>query len=504
MDPSNPTASALAVKSYKIIAVGDEEEMSSIAEGAKRVMDLGGKTVVPGFIDAHTHLTSAGVRTKDVDLTNTYSIQEVKEQLLRAIQGHPKDQWLLGFGWDESRWNERRYIMASDLDDVDSETPIAVFRIDGHLATVNNMGLRILQNQLSEKGLERDEQGRPTGILRDMDDIFRTIREKRGDIIEGVVAGNKIANRHGITTAVDNVSAQYIKSIRDAEAQGLLSTRMVINPPIELMKHMIGLGLTSGMGSPMFRLGGIKSFIDGSLGARTAYLRDPYTDAPEERGKLLIDKKKFRRHVVTAVKNGIQTVTHAIGDAAIELVISAFESIKDRQRLRQQRHRIEHAEMITEDQIRRAASLGLILSMQPNFVGQWQMDGGMYEERLGRNRVERMNMFRTILSNGAHLCFGSDGMPYGPLYGIWCATNHPNRDQRLTVEEAIRCYTMEGAYSVFMENNIGSITPGKRADFVILSRNILKVPISAIRDIEIEMTFVGGNIEYSSAKKQGD
>jgi predicted amidohydrolase YtcJ len=213
-----------------------------------------------------------------------------------------------------------------------------------------------------------------------------------------------------------------------------------------------------------------------------------------------MSKKEIAALIKKATKNGIQTVTHAIGDEAIESVISAFESLSEseRSRLRGQRHRIEHAEMISESQIRRAVSLGLILSMQPNFVGVWQQKGGLYEQRLGPARVASMNMFRVALDNGARVCFGSDGMPYGPLYGIWSATTHPNPKVRLTVEEALRCYTMESAYSAFMEKTVGSLTEGKRADFAILSNNILTIPPDRIKDLNVEMTIVGGHVEYSA------
>ena len=191
-------------------------------------------------------------------------------------------------------------------------------------------------------------------------------------------------------------------------------------------------------------------------------------------------------------------MTHAIGDVAIEMVISSFEDLKDKKAIREQRHRIEHAEMISSQQIKRAVSLGLILSMQPNFVGNWQNEDGLYVDRLGEDRVSRMNMFREALDKGAHLCFGSDGMPYGPLYGIWSAVTFPNSRVRLTVEEALRCYTLESAYSVFMENTIGSLMEIKRADFVVLSDNIQEVSPRDIQKIKIEKTIVGGIIEYSA------
>jgi predicted amidohydrolase YtcJ len=251
----------------------------------------------------------------------------------------------------------------------------------------------------------------------------------------------------------------------------------------------------------MVKIGGVKSFMDGSIGARTAALSEPYTDDKTNKGRMLIRQKEIAALLRKAVKNDIQTVTHAIGDSAIESLISAFEGLSEseRSKVKNQRHRIEHAEMISESQIRRAVSLGLILSMQPNFVGVWQQEGGLYEQRLGPERVASMNMFRVALDNGARVCFGSDGMPYGPLYGIWSATTHPNPKVRITVDEALRCYTMESAYSAFMDKTIGSLTEGKRADFVVLSNNIMKLPPDRIKDVAVEMTIVGGSVEYSSA-----
>ena len=273
---------------------------------------------------------------------------------------------------------------------------------------------------------------------------------------------------------------------------------MIVNIPVEQMDHMISLGITSGLGSPLVRIGGVKIFTDGSIGAKTAYVSKGYKDEPKNNGMLLFPQEEYEAIVKKAVEHNIQTVTHAIGDEAIEMVIATFENLPDKNMLREQRHRIEHAEMINEFQIRRAVSLGLILSMQPNFVGRWQQPGGLYDDRFDEERVRGMNMFRVALDNGARVCFGSDGMPYSPLYGIWSATTHYNDRVRLTVEEALRCYTMESAYSVFQENTLGSITVGKRADFVVLSDNILEVPVDKIIEIDVEMTVVGGIVEHSS------
>ncbi len=498
MDPQKPTATALAVKSYKVLAVGGDDEVVDMIPTAKRVMDLGGKTVIPGFIDAHTHLTSAGVKAAHVQLNKVSSVEEAVQFLKDAASRYPKGEWILGYNWDESMWTKKRFIESKDLDTVSEDHPVMATRICGHLASVNSIGLKKLGIALDQEGVQKDRLGRPTGVLRDIEEVWEKVRPTGEEIQEGVKVGNKIANEKGITTVIDNAARGTLRHIREIETSHQLTTRMIVNIPVEQMDHMISLGITSGLGSPLVRIGGVKIFTDGSIGAKTAYVAKGYKDEPKNKGMLLFPQKDYEAIVKKAAEHHIQTVTHAIGDEAIEMVIATFENLPDKSMLREQRHRIEHAEMINEYQIRRAVSLGLILSMQPNFVGRWQQPGGLYDDRFEDERVRGMNMFRVALDNGARVCFGSDGMPYSPLYGIWSATTHLNDRVRLTVEEALRCYTMESAYSVFQEHTLGSITVGKRADFVVLSDNILEVPVDKIIEIDVEMTVVGGIVEHSS------
>lgn len=498
MNPQKPTATAIAVKSYKVLIIGEDDEVVDMIPNAKRVMDLGGKTVIPGFIDAHTHLTSAGVKAAHVQLGKVGSVEEAIQFLTDAVSRYPKGEWILGYNWDESGWTKNRFIQAKDLDPISKDHPIMATRVCGHLASVNKIGLEKLGISLNQEGVQKDKLGRPTGVLKDIDEVWEKVRPTAEQIQEGVKVGNKIANEKGITTVIDNAASGTLRHIREIETRHELTTRMIVNIPVEQIDHMISLGLTSGMGSPLVRIGGVKIFTDGSIGATTAYVSKGYIDDSKNKGMLLFPREKYEVIVKKAVENNIQTVTHAIGDEAIEMVISTFEDLPDKSVLREQRHRIEHAEMINEYQIRRAVALGLILSMQPNFVGRWQQVGGLYDQRFDAETVRGMNMFRVALDNGARVCFGSDGMPYSPLYGIWSATTHHNERVRLNVEEALRCYTMESAYSVFQENTLGSLTVGKRADFVVLSDNILEVPADKIIEIDVEMTVVGGIVEHSS------
>ncbi|MFW9977422.1 MAG: amidohydrolase [Candidatus Thorarchaeota archaeon] len=500
MDPEKPNASALAVKSFKLIAVGDNDDVMDLLPTAKRVMDLGGKTIIPGFVDAHTHLTSTGIRSIQADLTSATSPEDTVNLLKSFADDKNPEGWVIGWGFDESNWETKRYLTSKDLDKVRKEQPVAAIRIDGHLISVNTIGLEKIGVDLKHEGVERDKKGTPTGVLKDVDGMYDNLRVTSKEIQDGVIAGTKIAASFGITTAIDNVADGYLREIREVEHHDRLYSRIVVNIPLEQMNHLLKLGITTGMGTPLTRIGGVKIFTDGSIGAGTAAVSKPYNRQKENLGMLLVAKKKMLSILKKAIDGRLQTVTHAIGDRAIEMILTAFEDLPptEKELVKTQRHRIEHAEMISEDQIRRAASLGIILSMQPNFVANWQMEGGLYDQRFDAERVESMNMFRIALDNGARMCFGSDGMPLGPLYGIYAATTHPNPNVRITVEEALRCYTTESAYASFLENTVGSLKVGNRADFVVLSSDILSTPPQRINEIEIEMTMMGGEVVYSS------
>ena len=293
MDPQKPTATALAVKSYKVLAVGEEDEVLELVPNAKRVIDLGGKTVIPGFIDAHTHLTSAGVKAAHVQLGKVESVEEAVQFLRVAASKYPKGEWILGYDWDESDWTKKRFIQSKDLDPISKDHPIMATRICGHLASVNSLGLKKLGISLDQEGVQKDKLGRPTGVLKDIEEVWQKVRPTAEQIVEGVKVGNKIANEKGITTVVDNASSGTLGHIREIETRHELTTRMIVNIPVEQMDHMISLGLTSGMGSPLVRIGGVKIFTDGSIGAKTAYVANGYRDDPKNKGMLLFPQKEY-------------------------------------------------------------------------------------------------------------------------------------------------------------------------------------------------------------------
>jgi predicted amidohydrolase YtcJ len=265
-----------------------------------------------------------------------------------------------------------------------------------------------------------------------------------------------------------------------------------------MLDRVAGLGLATGFGDNLFRLGGVKTFIDGSLGAQTAAITQPYNDMMTTNGMILVNEDEYRFILETSNKLGLQVNTHAIGDRAIDLVLRCHEHESGKNLVTQLRHSIIHAEFFASPFLQRTKKIGMLLLMQPNFVHRWGLPGGMYDMRLGPKRAKQLNNFRHILDAGIHVAFGSDCMPMNPLYGIYAATTHPNPATRITTEEALRCYTIDAAYASFEEKEKGSLAEGKLADFIVLSENPLTVEPNKIQEIRVEKTFLGGTCVFSN------
>jgi predicted amidohydrolase YtcJ len=267
-----------------------------------------------------------------------------------------------------------------------------------------------------------------------------------------------------------------------------------------LMPALIDGGFRTGFGDPWLRLGAIKVFADGSLGAYTAALDAPYAGRPGERGMLVHSPRELREILEAAHRAGFQTATHAIGDAAIRLVVETLEAVQDSLPRKDPRHRIEHYELPDDEVLRRTKSAGIVASCQPNFVGQWSGPGDVYETRLGAARTVTNNPYRTILRRRVPLCFGSDGMPYSPLYGVHWAVNGFFEDQRISPEEALRAATAGSAFAAFEEDDKGTLEPGKLADFAVLSGDPFETP-EAIARMRVASTWIGGHRVHTAAPK---
>ena len=501
--------SVVAMDDEWIVALGRRGEVA-IPEGAE-IVDASGRTVLPGLIDAHTHFLSMGVSMiRFIDLSGSASLHEALELVKARAAATPKGEWIMGRGWDDSKWPERRYITKEDVDPFSPDNPIMLIRICGHLITLNSKALEmagITRETPDPPGglIHRGDEGELTGVLRDARQL---VMEVIPPITEEVwLEGLKLACDHALSLGCTSVQEAGLDALsfrvyQSALEQGLLKVRaylMIRGDPS--IKGATELGLRTGFGNEMLRLGSAKMLIDGSLGARTAALFEPYADDPSTKGLLLMEPEELTEKVKAAHRHGMQVAVHAIGDRGIEHAINAVaEALREAPR-KDHRHRIEHCEVLTPGQIERIRELGIIASMQPNFVGEWSGPEGLYEARLGAKRLRQNNPYRLLLDEDIRVAFGSDCMPFNPLYGLWSAVNHPIRESRITLEEAVKCYTLDAAYSSFEEELKGSVEPGKLADITILDGDLSETPADQIKDVPVYMTIVGGKILYKKEEK---
>ncbi|MHA1506085.1 MAG: amidohydrolase [Candidatus Asgardarchaeia archaeon] len=479
----------------KIFALGKEAEYWKPRD--VRVLDLKGKVVLPAFIDSHTHFSEMGINVENLDLSNFQSIREVVALIKEVANKRPEGEWIIGYNWDDSKLSEGRYITKSDIESATDLHPVILTRIDGHMAVINSIAAIKLGIPNDLRGYDPEE-----GILREeaLDFAREKIRKEMVRIprlVKGVEEAMKIAFRNGVASVHETVLPENIMAYQLILKEEKLKTRVYLKVWYKFLEDFLRGGIRTRFGNSFLRFGSVKFMVDGSVGAKTAAFFDPYV-GEENRGLLLLKEEEVEGLFETAHKNGFQIAVHAIGDRAIEVVLDAFKTVLKNYPMADHRHRIEHFEFPTEDQIDRAKKMGLIASMQPNFVANWGEPGGLYERRLGKERMLRNNPFKLILEKGMKLAFGSDCMPFGPIYGIWGAVNHPVKDSRIDVKDAIMAYTISGAYASFEEKSKGTLEVGKLADMVILSDDPYEVSPNKIREIKVLGTIVGGEVVFKN------
>lgn len=485
---------ALAVQGDRIAAVGISREIRTWIGPETEVVKLAGRTLLPGFIDAHMHLVSRGLQETGyvLDLSGTRSRDDALERVREAVRARGTDEWVLGRGWDESRWPDKRYLTREDLDRVAPETPVALSRVDGHMLVANSQALRRVPIEAPPEELDPER-----GLLREraVDQFLAQVRPSPEEIERAIPAAVRLAHSLGVTCVHDVVTLERARAYQRLHRRGELALRVRLQIVVEHLDELVALGMDTGFGDELLRFGAIKIFADGSLGARNAALLEPYADEPSTRGHLNYPQEELDRLVRKAHEAGFQLMIHAIGDRAIEAALTALERAGVEPG---DRARIEHFELPTQAHLERAQALGAVASMQPNFV-QWSGPGGLYEARLGRERDARIDPHRTVLEWGIPLAFGSDGMPFGPLYGLHCAVNAPHAPQRLTVEEALHAYTLGAAYAGFDEGSLGSLEPGKLADLIVLSEDPGEAR-GRLRELRVEETYLGGELVYRASE----
>lgn len=492
MDPQIPRAGGLLVEGDRLQYVGEERAVLSKAHRAGLPLHDGhGLRVLPGLIDSHTHLLHQGLLRNRIDLQDTRSLEEALRLVARRLPTHPRNQPLLAERWDETRWKERRFPRREELDALSLRVPIILRRVDGHVAVGNGLACQLVASRLP--GVEPE-----TGLLVEdaslhLNQVFPTpLREAA----QALRFAQERALQLGVTSVHDFVVPSYLRAYQALHEAGQLRIRAYVSLYVEFLDALERIGAAEGWGDDSLALVGVKLFADGSLGGRTAALRQPFRDAQGQRGRLNWTTGGLRTAFRRAHGAGLRLSTHAIGDAAIRQVVDSYRTLGPTARRR--RHRIEHFELHTPETVRSAVDLGLVLSMQPNFVGKWCRPGGMYHQRLGTPRNRRNNEFRNLLRSGATLAFGSDCMPFDPWFGVASCVNAPYPGQRLPLEEALRAYTWGGALGLRREDHLGSLAPGKVADFILVEFDP-KRPKS-IAQARVQATYVGGRRRYGRGR----
>ena len=525
VDPARPSAQALAVIGERIVDVGTEEEVSAWRGRQTRVIDAGGKLVLPGFNDAHVHFVSGGAQLDSVQLNDAISAEEFVRRIAERAKITPKGEWITGGEWDETKWNPPHLPTKELIDPVTGETPVFVYRYDGHLALANSAALRaggVTAQTPDPPGgtIVHDAHGNPTGALKDaaQDLVFKVIpsmtHEQR---LHATRRAMEHAASLGVTSAQymdddDNETYNDLKIFSELHDQRLLTTRLYVAPSIVDWEDQAKIGVRRSFGSSDLRIGALKGYADGSLGSRTAYFFEPFSDAPDNHGLLSHEMQPpsaMRERIIKADAAGLQICIHAIGDKAISMILDFYSDAVKQNGARDRRFRIEHAQHMAAKDFDRFAQFGVIASVQPYHAID---DGRWAEDRIGHDRASRTYAFRTFLDHKVRLAFGTDWpvAPLNPMLGLYAAVTratldgkNPNGwfpDQKLTMAEAVEAYTMGSAYAEFQEKEKGSITSGKLADFVILSDDIFEIDPAKIRDAKVLKTFLGGKLIWEAGR----
>jgi predicted amidohydrolase YtcJ len=526
VDKANPTAQAVAVLGDRIIAVGSNADVEALRSPATRVIDAGGKLLLPGFNDAHVHFVSGGMQLDSVQLNDAASADEFIRRIGQQAKRTPKGEWIQGGNWDETKWSPPALPTSQLIDPVTPNNPVLVSRYDGHSALANSAALRLagVTSQTPDPpggAIVRDAQGNPTGDLKDaaMDLVFKVIppvtHEQR---LRAMRRALEHAAHVGVTSFQDmndeNDSFDDIRAYGELLQTGELTARVYVAPGIADWQELAKVGFRHAFGSSFLRTGALKGFADGSLGSRTAYFFQPFSDDPNNSGllgKQMQPLSQMRNRMTQADAAGLQICTHAIGDRGISTVLDLYADLVKSNPGIDRRLRIEHAQHMAEKDFARFAQLNVIASVQPYHAID---DGRWAEAYIGHERASRTYAFRTFLNHGVHLAFGTDWdvAPLNPILTVYAAVTRATLDgknpngwfpeQKLTVAEAVEAYTMGSAYAEFQEKEKGSITPGKLADMVLLSDDIFSIDPVKIRDVKVLKTTVGGKVVWDQDRKK--
>ncbi len=512
-EADRPWAAGISVVDGTIEAVGSESMIRSRIGPDTRVVELDGRFAMPGFIDTHTHFLDGGFRLSAVDLRDADSPDEFARRLAEYAERLEKGEWILGGDWDHEMWGgelpDRSWI-----DSITPDNPVFVTRLDWHMALANTRALEVAgvaADIVSPAGGEvvRDASGRLTGVFKDeaMPVVAAHIpRPSAAQRDSALLAAMGHAASLGVTGVTDMGSWEDLETYERARRSGDLTLRVYAYVPLSTVDSLIDRVESAGNGDDWLRIGGLKGFVDGSLGSGTALFETPYSDEPGNSGLFVTSMEELGKQVAKADDGGLQVAIHAIGDRAIRMLLDLYEGLEAENGPRDRRYRIEHAQHLGASDVHRFERLGVVAAMQPYHAID---DGRWAERRIGEDRARLTYAFRSLLDSGAVVAFGSDWTvaPLDPLLGVYAAVTRRTLDrsnpggwvpeQKIDVERALRGYTESAAWAGFWDDKTGTLRPGLLADIVVLSESPFAVGPDRMLDVRVDLTMVGGREVYS-------
>jgi predicted amidohydrolase YtcJ len=512
---SQPTAQSIAVVGEQIVAVGSNADTKGFIGPKTRVIDARGKLIVPGFNDSHVHFLETGQQLSAVDLRDAKTPQEFVQRIKAFASKLPKGRWILGGKWDHENWTPNTLPTAALIDAVTPDNPVFIDRLDGHMALANNLAMKLAGVNKDTKEVEgglivRDAGGNPAGVFKDaaMSYINRVIPDPSfEEKLDAAQAATDHAASLGVTSVQDMSAGTDVGVYQELLRRGTLKTRVYGCSPLSNYQRWQNAGIHYAFGDAMLRVGCLKGYADGSLGSTTAWLFEPYQDAPNTSGLASDEIPKIPDYVLAADKSALQIRIHAIGDKANATILDIYEKTAQTDGNRDRRFTIEHAQHLRQADIPRFGKLKVVASMQPFHIID---DGRWAWKRLNEKRLKGTYAFRTLLDSGGVLAFGSDSpvAPLNPLFGVYAAVTrrtlddrNPNGwipEQKISVAETLKAFTWGSAYAEFQENVKGTLEAGKLADFVILSDDIFTIDPVKIRDARVLLTVVNGKVAYEA------
>lgn len=513
-DEAQPWAEAIAARGDTILAVGSSESVAALIGDDTIVLAVPGAMLAPGFIDAHVHFVDGGSALASVQLRDASTPEEFTRRIAEFANGIDAGEWITGGAWDHENWGGK--LPSRDwIDAATPDNPVWIWRLDGHMALANSRALSIAGVDADTPDVEggeivRDAEGRPTGVLKDnaMAYVDKAVPPSSpAKVDREVQAAMQYVASNGVTSVHDMAGFDSLTAYRRIQARGQMITRIYSVVPLAEWQRLSDEIAANGRGDHWLRIGGLKGFMDGSLGSHTAAFFEPFTDTPDDRGFLINELDDMRRWIGAADRAGLHVMVHAIGDRAIRELLDIYREVAEENGERDRRFRIEHAQHIHPDDVPRFAAQNVIASMQPYHA----IDDGRWAEKvIGPERAKTTYAFRSLIDSEAHVAFGSDWpvAPATPIEGIYAAVTRRTLDgtnpdgwvraQKITVEEALRAYTSEAARASFEEDVKGVLKPGMLADFVLLDRDLTAIAPEEIGNVKVLRTVVGGRVVYAA------